>query len=190
MNTVKKSLIYTRTGDKGGTSLVGGRRVSKADPRLEAYGTVDELNSHLGVLRSLMDEDTDSLFVMKIQNCLFSVGGYLATDTATASLDSSCVVTPEMVEALENRIDEIDSVLPQLKAFVIPGGTTAASYCHVCRTVCRRVERQIVHLSQNIEIDYILVSYINRLSDYLFVLSRKLNNVGEKKEIFWDKTCV
>lgn len=190
MDGKKKSLIYTRTGDRGTTSLVGGRRVSKSDPRLEAYGTIDELNSNLGFLRAIIDDNTESEFILRIQNCLFSVGGYLATDIESSKLNSACVVTDAMVGVLERKIDEIDSSLPMLKAFVIPGGNKAAAYCHVCRTVCRRAERLIIHLSEIVTIDYIIVSYINRLSDYLFILSRKLNNKDENNEIFWDKTCI
>lgn len=187
---MKKSLVYTRTGDRGQTSLVDGSRVSKANPRLEAYGTVDELNSNLGVLRSLMENRQDKDFVLKIQNCLFSLGGYLATDQNVKDLNVACVVTEQMVENLEREIDRIDETLPKLKSFVIPGGTMAASYCHVCRTVCRRVERLVIHLAENVEVDDVVLSYINRLSDYLFVLSRKINVESENSEIFWDKSCI
>lgn len=187
---MKKSLVYTRTGDKGQTSLVDGSRVSKASPRLDAYGTVDELNSHLGVLRSMIDDAQDKDFVLKIQNCLFSLGGYLATDQTVKDLNVACVVTEQMVEALEVEIDRIDESLPKLKAFVIPGGSLAASYCHVCRTVCRRVERLTISLAENVEVEDVVLSYINRLSDYLFVLSRKLNVDSKNSEIFWDKSCI
>lgn len=190
MDNIKKSLVYTRTGDKGRTSLVGGTRVSKTDLRLEAYGTIDELNSFLGMTRSLMDDGHDSDFVLRIQNCLFSVGGYLATDRSKTSLNLSCTVTPEMVSLMEREIDIIDSELPPLEAFVIPGGSKAASCCHICRTVCRRAERIVLRLAEDIEIDNVLLSYLNRLSDYLFVLSRKMNLIMKNKEIFWDKSCM
>lgn len=190
MDEIKKSLVYTRTGDKGRTSLVGGTRVSKTDLRLEAYGTIDELNSFLGMMRSFMEEGHDNDFVLRIQNCLFSVGGYLATDRSKTGLDMSCTVTPEMVSSMEKEIDIIDSELPPLQAFVIPGGSSAASYCHICRTVCRRVERIVLRLAEKIEIDNVLLSYLNRLSDYLFVLSRKMNYIKKNKEIFWDKSCM
>lgn len=190
MDDIKKSMVYTRTGDRGRTSLVGGTRVSKTDLRLEAYGTIDELNSFLGMLRCYMEPGSDSDFVLRVQNCLFSVGGYLATDSSRTDLKISCTVTPQMVYSMEHEIDVIDSQLPPLKAFVIPGGSKAASYCHICRTVCRRAERMVLRLAENVEIDDILLSYLNRLSDYLFVLSRKMNYDTKNKEIFWDKSCM
>lgn len=187
---MRKSVVYTRTGDKGKTSLVGGTRVDKTDPRLEAYGTVDELNANLGYLRTMVADEHDSGFLLWLQNCLFAVGGYLATDSSITELRTECVVTPAMVEKIEHEIDVIDSGLPELKAFVIPGGTPAASYCHVCRTVCRRAERCILMLLENVKIDTVLLSFINRLSDYLFVLSRRLNDNMKNNEIFWDKGCI
>lgn len=183
-------MVYTRTGDKGRTSLVGGTRVSKTDIRLEAYGTIDELNSNLGMLRSLCPEGHEKDFILKTQNLLFSVGGYLATDRSKIELNSSCIISESMVTEIEKEIDLIDSGLPELKNFIIPGGSQAASFCHICRTVCRRAERIILHLAEETEIDEKLLSYINRLSDYLFVLSRKLNQITENNDFFWDKTCI
>lgn len=188
---MKKSLIYTRTGDKGTTSLVGGERVSKTDVRLEAYGTVDELNAHLGVLISLMDDAEFVKLLRNVQHCLFSVGAFLATNQENKMFPDSSVLTAEAVLQLEEAIDKTDSSLPSLKAFVLPGGCLAASYCHVCRTVCRRAERRILALEEQVGIvvDETIKRFVNRLSDFLFVLSRKLNQMGDEKEIFWDKSC-
>lgn len=186
---MKKSLVYTRSGDKGRTSLVGGTRVSKTDARLQAYGTVDELNAHLGLLLTYLTHSEDARLVQWVQNKLFSVGSYLATDQSKTPLQASSILLPADVQRLEEAIDCIDSELPPLQNFVLPGGTRGAAVCHVCRTVCRRAERLILTLAEVCEIDAVLLSYINRLSDFLFVLSRKLNICENKEEIFWDKSC-
>ncbi len=186
---MSKSNIYTKTGDSGMTSLVGGVRVAKTHERLEAYGTVDELNSHIGLLMSLIDDNGLREQLTEIQCNLFVVGSYLATDTEQTALCSQSVVQPEMVEAMERLIDDMDSTLPQLCAFVLPAGTQAAAQCHVCRTVCRRAERRILALCENISIDSNVIAYINRLSDYLFVLARKLNINAGQEEIIWKRTC-
>ena len=135
---MKKSMIYTKTGDGGRTSLVGGTRVSKTDDRLEAYGTVDELNSFLGLLLTYLSDERDQTFVSRVQNELFVVGSYLATDQSTTQLRASSRVTPEQVESMEHEIDRLDAMLPPLNAFLLPGGSRGAAVCHVCRTVCRR----------------------------------------------------
>ncbi len=184
-----KSNIYTKTGDNGTTSLVGGVRVSKTDARLEAYGTIDELNSHIGLLRSLVDDEVFSHQLSDIQHILFVVGSYLATDTEQTELRSQSVLRIGQIEALEHGIDSIDSTLPQLRAFILPAGTQAASQCHVCRTVCRRAERRILALAENITLDANVIAYINRLSDYFFVLARKLNVIAAQEEIIWESTC-
>ncbi len=184
-----KSKIYTRTGDAGQTSLVGGVRVSKTHVRLEAYGTVDELNSHLGLLVSLVNDAELATLLSEIQHTLFVVGVCLATDTEQTALSRQGVVPQEAIDALENRIDEIDATLPQLRAFVLPAGTQAASQCHVCRTVCRRAERRILALAENFDVDSNVIAYVNRLSDYLFVLARKLNVIAGQDEIMWKRTC-
>lgn len=186
---MKKSLVYTRSGDKGRTSLVGGTRVSKTDDRLQAYGTVDELNAHLGLLLTYLKRDEDIRMVRWVQNKLFSVGSYLATDQAHVRLDASSILLPADVKRLEDAIDCIDNELPPLQNFVLPGGTRGAAVCHVCRTVCRRAERLILALAESCEVDVVLLSYVNRLSDYLFVLSRMLNICENAEEIFWDKSC-
>lgn len=185
---MKKSLIYTRTGDKGSTSLIGGIRVSKTHERLEAYGTVDELNSFIGLLKAEIPEGEDSTFLLKIQHMLFSVGTYLATDTASTPMRQEGIMEKSAIEELEREIDKTDASVPPLKSFVIPGGNKSASLCHVCRTVCRRAERRILVLQQDNEIDENITSYVNRLSDYFFVLSRKLNNAEKCEEIFWNKS--
>lgn len=184
---MKKSLVYTKTGDKGRTSLVGGKRVSKTHVRLESYGTVDELNSHIGVLITYVSDQQDIDFLTKVQNKLFVIGGYLATDQTTTKL--LCSITDEDVKEVEQQIDNIDSCLPELKFFVLPGGCRGAAICHVCRTVCRRAERRILSLSQKAEVSDKLIAYVNRLSDYLFVLSRKLNVENNSPEIKWINDC-
>lgn len=188
---MKKSMIYTRTGDVGTTSLVGGVRVSKTNERLEAYGTIDELNSFLGMLVSLVNDEAEKLLLLLIQNRLFSVGTFLATDQSVTSQKKESLLADSDIKMLEDAIDRIDASLPPLKAFVLPGGCYAASICHVCRTVCRRAERRMLLLEelQICDIDTIYKSFMNRLSDYLFVLSRKLNQLSETDEIYWIKTC-
>lgn len=182
---VKKSMVYTRTGDKGTTSLVGGKRVAKTDIRLEAYGTVDELNSNIGLLMADICDDEDRKFLEKVQNCLFVVGSNLATDQSATELRAVSIVPEELVKDMEAEIDKIDSLLPPLTAFVLPGGCRASAECHVCRTVCRRAERRIIALNEQTEVDSALLRYVNRLSDYLFVLARKINVDEKKDEIFW-----
>lgn len=192
---MEKSMIYTKTGDKGMTSLVGGQRVSKTDLRLEAYGTVDELNSQLGLLLTEVSDASDHALLNEVQNHLFVVGGYLATDQSTTQLRAQSVVTPAMIESLEKAVDEIDSSLPKLRAFVLPGGTRGASMAHVCRTVCRRAERRILALNNQLkelneaELDANVLSYMNRLSDFLFVLARKMNIIEGQDEIIWKNPC-
>lgn len=179
--------IYTRTGDKGRTSLIGGKRVAKTHQRLEAYGTIDELNAHIGLLLSLLPADEqERTTLLQVQNILFVVGAQLATPPEVAN---TLAVTPEMLSALEAAIDCIDASLPPLRAFVLPGGTQAAAQCHVCRTVCRRAERRVLSLASRATIPSELTSYLNRLSDYLFVLSRKINIEQDKQEIFWQNPC-
>lgn len=184
-----KSNIYTRTGDAGQTSLVGGKRVKKNSARLEAYGTVDELNSFIGLLSSLTDNKDVVEALQRIQNHLFVIGSALATDTSETDLKPQSVVSEDMLAWIEHEIDETDGSLPPLRAFVLPGGTTASSVSHICRTVCRRAERCIISLTEETEIEPNLLRYMNRLSDYFFVLARKLNIIAKKDEIIWDKTC-
>ena len=189
MTTPKKSPLYTRTGDAGATSLVGGERVAKTHIRLEAYGTVDELNACLGLLATYATDERDAAALRRVQHTLFAVGSQLATDTTRTPLRTASVVQAAQVRALEAEIDRLDSLLPPLRAFVLPGGSRGAALCHVCRTVCRRAERRILSLSAEAEIAPQLLAYVNRLSDYLFVLSRKMNQDEKKGEIFWQNDC-
>lgn len=163
-------MIYTRTGDAGTTSLVGGTRVAKDDKRVEAYGTVDELNSHIGLLAEMLhDEHRDEL--KRVQHNLFDIQTLLATEDEAiyARLPQ---ITDDKVHQLEEQIDAITAKIPKLSNFVIAGGNMAGAQCHVCRTVCRRAERRLVALSHDVKVDATLNRYINRLSDYLFVLAR------------------
>lgn len=180
------SKIYTRTGDDGTTSLVGGKRVSKTNPRLEAYGTIDELNSFIGLMLSQMDgkaETPDN--IQWIQQKLFNIGGCLATDTTAFELPDSCRILPADVEHMEKMIDTLEDGLPQQRSFILPGGTQAASYAHVARTVCRRAERIIIALDGNDKAPAQLLQFINRLSDYLFVLARRINFFAGTPEKIW-----
>ena len=188
---MKKSIVYTRTGDRGTTSLVGGIRVPKTHIRLEAYGTVDELNAHIGMLASLMEPSADKELLSYVQHKLFSVGAYLATDQSQTTLPNDSLIEAAHIARLEQAIDQIDATLPPLTRFVLPGGTYPAAVCHVCRTICRRAERCILQLEdqEHLQVSPEVKQFINRLSDLLFVLSRKLNNLTETTEIFWDKSC-
>lgn len=181
--------VYTKTGDKGTTSLVGGTRVPKTHIRLEAYGTVDELNSNLGLLITYLTDERDKNFLQQVQDKLFAVGSHLATDQEKTKLNEVSVITPTLIEAIEREIDHLDSKLAPLSAFVLPGGSRGASVCHICRTVCRRAERRILALAEQVEVSSELMIYVNRLSDYLFVLSRKINLDEKKNEIFWNNSC-
>ena len=168
-------MIYTKTGDKGTTSLVGGSRVDKDDARVEAYGTVDELNSNLALLAELMGHDTDDYTVVKtVQRHLFTIQTLLATEDPTLAQRMPQLEQKE-VAWLEQQIDTIDAMLPKLHSFVLPGGTTAGAQCHVARCVCRRAERRVVGMLR-IHPDAPIAesqTYLNRLSDWLFVLGRK-----------------
>ena len=186
---MKKSNVYTRTGDHGTSSLVGGIRVSKTDKRLDAYGTVDELNAHLGLLETYVEQEEDRKIIKHIQNKLFSIGTYLATEPNKTEFVSQLDVLQDDVDMLEKQMDIMDNALPKLSAFVLPGGCRAASQAHVCRTVCRRAERCILKLCGEQIVDENVTIFINRLSDYLFVLSRKLNLLTDTSEIFWNKSC-
>lgn len=185
---MKKSLVYTKTGDKGTTSLVGGSRVPKTHIRLEAYGTIDELNSHLGWLNTYLLDEAYWDFILSIQHKLFSIGSHLATDQEKTQLKAASILTPEDVERIEREIDKLDEQLPELCAFIIPGGSRGAAVCHVCRTICRRAERRILTLSETCTISPEVLAFVNRLSDYLFVLSRKINFDEQNSEIFWDNS--
>ena len=187
---MKITKVYTRRGDKGMTDLVGGIRISKTDVRLEAYGTIDELSSHLGLLVSLMDvEDEERQVVLRIQNNLFNIGTHLATDQSQTPLYASARLAEGETAFLEQRIDAINAELPEAQGFVLPGGTTAAAQCHVCRTVCRRAERSIDALAEKAIVGSDIIEYVNRLSDYLFVLAKIINFNAGHNEIIWQNAC-
>lgn len=186
---MKITKVYTKTGDKGETSIIGGIRVKKSCERLEAYGTVDELSSHLGLLASMLPDGEDKDLIIRIQNNLFSVCSNLATDQSQTPLYDSAKLPDGEIEVLEHKVDEIMNLLPERQGFILPGGTQAAAQAHVCRTVCRRAERRIVALSEVAQISPETQQYINRLSDYLFVLAKKINFNAGVSEIIWQKVC-
>jgi cob(I)alamin adenosyltransferase len=186
---MKITKVYTRGGDKGQTSLVGGQRVSKASRRLEAYGTVDELSSHLGLLAAMLPEGDDQTMIIRIQNFLFNVCTNLATDQDQTPLYPSAHLPEGEIELVEKEVDAIMGLLPERQGFVLPGGTEEAAQAHVCRTVCRRAERCIVALSEEATVSPEVQQYVNRLSDYLFVLAKKLNFVAGKSEKIWQNVC-
>ena len=176
--------IYTKTGDKGQTSLIGGTRVSKNHIRIESYGTIDELNSYIGLVRDQeVDEHTRGLLI-EIQDRLFTIGSSLASDP-----EKSKMKIPDLKEEdiflLEKEMDTMNEALPEIRSFVLPGGHTAVSFCHIARCVCRRAERNTIHLSETSFVAELVVKYLNRLSDYLFVLSRKLTHDFNAVEIPW-----
>jgi len=182
---MEKSKIYTRKGDDGTTSLVGGVRVPKTDIRIEAYGTVDELNASIACLLEEIDTREDSAFLTKIQSDLFTLGSYLASE---AGFDS-CLIDEAAIARVEREIDLIDADLPPIRFFILPGGCRANALANVCRTVCRRAERAVYQLHTNKPLAPEALKYINRLSDYFFLLGRKINflkNINEKK---WEKPC-
>lgn len=183
--------IYTKTGDKGQTSLIGGTRVPKHHIRIESYGTVDELNSYIGLIRDQEIDAHSKIILIEIQDRLFTIGSSLASDPDkfSASAGKAGMKIPDLkesdIELLEKEMDEMDKSLPEMKSFVLPGGHTTVSYCHIARCVCRRAERITIHLSENSFVSDLVIKYLNRLSDYLFVLSRKLTQDLNAKEIPW-----
>lgn len=183
--------IYTKTGDKGNTSLFGGMRVAKFHPRIEAYGTIDELNSYLGLVRDTCQDQAIISNLITVQNKLFTIGAMLATPPEKAVLKSGKErlniekVEDEDISFLESEIDEMNLDLPAMTHFVLPGGHPTVSYCHIARCICRRCERLCVALQEETEIESTIIIYLNRLSDYLFVLARKLTYQNNAKEIPW-----
>ncbi|MBO7471511.1 MAG: cob(I)yrinic acid a,c-diamide adenosyltransferase [Bacteroidaceae bacterium] len=176
--------VYTKTGDAGTTSLVGGKRVPKDCARLESYGTIDELNAHVGLLLIYVSENQDRECLISIQNRLFVVGAQLATEAPNVP---SSVITDDDVSILENNIDKASEGLPRWRGFTLPGGCREAAEAHVCRTVCRRAERRILTLNSEEKVDPQLLKYINRLSDYFYVLALRLNFLHGTEEILWQK---
>lgn len=188
-----KSQLYTGTGDQGTTSLVGGQRVKKNSPRIEAYGTVDELSSILGAIASdpTCNEEVKGQ-IKTVQNELFNIGSYLATYSGKIGecLDNSNDYTkllPEKIKTLENWIDVLDEQTPKIRAFVLPGGCPLAAQAHIARTVCRRAERRILDLAEEEMVDQSVIKYVNRLSDYLFIAARYFNFMQGEKEVIWQK---
>ena len=176
--------VYTKKGDKGETGLIGGTRVSKSNIRIEAYGTVDELNSHIGLLRDTSVDKKRKEQLIEIQDRLFTLGSWLANDE-----EKSKMKLPELISSdvtyLEHAIDEMEEELEPMKSFVLPGGHVNVSYCHIARCVCRRSERLVVGAAEVIPVSDLVISYLNRLSDYLFVYSRYLCLKLEAEEIPW-----
>lgn len=175
--------VYTKTGDKGQTSLLGGSKVSKSDERIAAYGTVDELNAFIGLLRDSVENDDVRKQLLLTQENLFTIGSILAAEENFKGFELPNVKMSD-VEQLEKWMDSFDSELPELKNFILPGGHKVVSLCHVCRTICRRAEREISALLDRMEWE-VIVPYINRLSDYFFVLSRKMAKDLGVEEIAW-----
>jgi cob(I)alamin adenosyltransferase len=173
--------IYTRTGDKGDTGLVGGKRVSKDSPRIWAYGTVDELNSAIGLARSFKPDTKTNAILARVQNELFNLGAELAT------LGGMPRVGPKEIAALEKLMDELNAKLGPLKEFILPGGSKAAAALHQARTICRRAERFCVRLARDEQIGEFVVPYLNRLGDTMFVLARWVNKKKGFREVFWKK---
>ena len=176
--------IYTKTGDKGTTSLIGGTRVSKAHLRINTYGTVDELNSYIGLLRDQPINEIRKDILKELQDRLFTIGSHLAMDYEVSKKQLPDLL-PADVTLLENAMDTMDASLPELRHFILPGGHQSISFAHIARTVCRRAERMIVELNGNEEVEDLIVVYMNRLSDYLFVLSRAMAVELGVEEVKW-----
>ncbi len=206
---MKKSKLYTRTGDRGMTTMTDGARVSKGSEDIEAYGTIDELNCNIGYLVSLLPSNSEIVSELEhIQTTLFEIGNQLTQTPSSVnpnttangtslSENTGCIInhpdnqqsyTPD-VSRLELLIDKTDAELPELRSFILPGGTPAAAYAHVCRAVCRRLERSLVRLSDSRPVPHVVIIYVNRLSDYFFVLARKLNFIDKIPEKTIAKTC-
>lgn len=183
--------IYTKTGDAGETGLFGGTRVKKHNPRIESYGTIDELNSYIGLVRDqeIKEEHKDTL--LKIQNELFVIGAMLATPKEKETKKNGeqrlniFTIDENSISFLEVKIDEMDKTLPQMTHFILPGGHQTVSFCHIARCICRRAERLAVALNDEEEVDKTIIKYLNRLSDFLFVLARKLSKDLRTEEIKW-----
>jgi cob(I)alamin adenosyltransferase len=177
--------IYTKTGDDGTSGLIGGTRVEKFDLRLESYGTVDELNSWIGLIRSQPVDFKTKDLLLSVQNTLFVIGARLATDLSITDLSSRLPLDSDKITELEIEMDRILDLLPPMEHFVLPGGCNTVSYCHLARTVCRRAERRVCQLAKEVSIPSELIKFLNRLSDYLFVLSRKIAVDEGIEEVQW-----
>lgn len=180
--------IYTKTGDDGTSGLIGGTRVEKFDDRLEAYGTIDELNSWLGLIRTgSLEMEVDTILGF-IQNKLFDFGSHLATDKQLAKEPEILICTTDDIERIEREIDRMQQQLPALKHFILPGGSPTAANCHIARTVCRRAERRMTLVGKREHVQQHVLIFVNRLSDYLFVLARYINLKSGYKETIWTRS--
>ena len=178
--------IYTKTGDAGKTGLIGGTRVIKNDPRIEAYGTVDELNSHIGLVSDYCNDEAAKIILKEIQDRLFTIGSELACDPKKDTKMPIPDLHDSDVELLEKEMDKMDAELPRMRNFILPGGSPSVSFMHVARCVCRRAERCCVNLNENEgNINPLIIKYINRLSDYLFILARYYGMKNNIPEIAW-----
>ncbi len=177
--------IYTKSGDKGKTSLIGGKRVSKDDIQIDAYGTIDELNSNLGLLRDYCTIESDKSFILDIQKDLFIIGSLLAIDYSKNKNVDHIDFSNNKAILIENKIDEMNLSLPKMTNFIIPGGHVTISTCHICRSICRRAERNCIKFSKKFKLNNNILIYLNRLSDYLFILSRKITLDTNTQEIKW-----
>lgn len=187
---MEKSKIYTKMGDNGETGLVGGTRISKADSRIDLYGEVDELNSWIGVSLCFLDEaifHEEISFLKKVQSNLFDLGSNLACEYEQRETYKLPKLKNELISSVEGEIDRYDHVCPKLKNFILPGGEKAAAHFHICRTVCRKIERKMIHFrnEHNEELPELAAPFMNRLSDYFFTLSRYINFKKNREEIAW-----
>jgi len=176
--------IYTRKGDKGTTQLIGGTRVSKAHIRIDAYGTVDELNSCMGIVVEYITDQVLHKYLLQIQSDLFNLGALLAADPDKNTLPLP-KITDQEVSEIEQWIDRLQAQLPELKNFILPGGNIGSAHCHVARCVCRRAERCVVQLGEHFPIEEVWLHYLNRLSDFLFVVARFISKVHGSEELLW-----
>ncbi|WP_304237701.1 cob(I)yrinic acid a,c-diamide adenosyltransferase [Jiulongibacter sediminis] len=176
--------IYTKTGDKGKTGLIGGKRVSKGELRIEAYGTVDELNAWIGLLRDTTEQEERKVFLKDVQDKLFTIGAEMANETKLAD-EPIHNLTEEDVDVIENKIDEMNLHLKDLRHFILPGGHVLVSYTHLARTVCRRAERCAIRLHDEEGLNFLIIKYLNRLSDYFFVLGRQVAKELGVEEVKW-----
>lgn len=177
--------IYTKTGDSGETALFGGSRLSKGHLRIHTYGTVDELNSCIGVVRDHLTNDISRNELQIVQSLLFNIGSHLAADPSKPNLWLPPIGL-SAIEQLEKSIDDMEAQLTPLKTFILPGGHPTVSFCHVARCVCRRAERYAVTLNENEKVEEIIIKFLNRLSDYLFVLARYISKLNNAEEIAWE----
>ncbi|HQV60800.1 MAG TPA: cob(I)yrinic acid a,c-diamide adenosyltransferase [Chitinophagaceae bacterium] len=178
--------IYTKTGDKGTTSLIGGTKVPKSHLRIEAYGTVDELNSYIGLCRDILTDENSRTVLQEVQDRLFTIGSSLACDPIKEPKMRIPDLKEKDVELLEKEMDKLNESIPEMKSFILPGGHTTVSHLHIARCICRRAERCCVRLElESLEVEQVILKYLNRLSDYLFVLSRYTGHQLLVGEIPW-----